>query len=118
MCGRTESDGSWFFEGVRETTNRRAYFTRSPVDRRRQLQHFAFTEYGYYQRVSGFESGDVVVNPFVVYVAREIAEGLSGTRIDYGDVVHAEDHVTTKQEIRPLNCHVQGSRVNSEMRSD
>jgi hypothetical protein len=63
MCGRRESEGSWFFDVVRETTSRRAYFTRSPVDRRRQFQHFAFTENGYYERISGFESGDAVVNP-------------------------------------------------------
>ena len=62
---------------------------RSLVDRRRQLQHLTFTENGYYERVSGFESGDAVVNSFVVFVAREIAKKLSGTRIDYRYVVDA-----------------------------
>jgi hypothetical protein len=75
MCGRRESDGSWFFEVVRETTSRGSgYFRRSPNDRRCQFQHFAFTKNGYHERVSGFEGGDAVVNPFVVFIAGETAE--------------------------------------------
>jgi hypothetical protein len=105
MCGRRESDGSWFFEVVRETTSRvlatkkhkklrisrtylsfvllcgrkktlrrRAHFTRSPLDRRRQLQDFAFTEYCYDERISRFKGGNTVVNLFVVFVAGETAE--------------------------------------------
>ena len=50
------------------------YVMRSPFDRRRQFQNFAFTENGYDERVSGFEGGDAVVNSFVVFIAGETAE--------------------------------------------
>jgi hypothetical protein len=71
---RRESEGSWFFEVVRETTSRRAHVKRSLHDRRRQFQDFAFTENSDDERVSGFEGGDAVVNLFVVFIAGEAAE--------------------------------------------
>jgi hypothetical protein len=51
-----------------------AYFTRSPLDRRRQFQNFAVTKNRYDERVSRFEGGDAVVNPFVVFIGAETAE--------------------------------------------
>ena len=45
--------------------------TRSPVDCRRQFQHFAFTENRYNETVSSFESGNAVVNSFIVFVASD-----------------------------------------------
>ena len=103
-----------FVKPRRAKTTHRSTRRYSPVDRRRQFQYFAFTENGYDERVSGFESGDAVINPFVILIACETAERLSRTRVDYADVVDAEDHITAKQDICPLNCYAQGSWINSQ----
>ena len=69
MCGREKAMARGFSKLFVKPRAEDEHVTRSPLDRRRQFQNFAFTKNGYDERVSGFEGGDAVVNLFVVFVA-------------------------------------------------
>lgn len=62
---------SWFYREVREiTTAETRYLSIVVVN----FNTLPFSENRYDESISRFESSDVVVNPFVVFVARETAE--------------------------------------------